>query len=120
MIQQILNSITHPELFLSSPAQFTKELYTAFYAQQNLIDILFSGAQASVLSLQIEEKLREYIYQIVPNTREQARLSILLSYQIQGGYYAYSDNHKRFGQEYVLEVLSEIAEKLSFSTEMPT
>ncbi len=120
VIQQILNTITRPELFLSSPAQFTKDLYTAFYAQQNLIDILFSGAQASVLPLRIEEKMREYIYQIVPNTREQARLSILLSYQIQGGYYAYSDNHKRLGQEYVLEVLSEIAEKLSLNTEMPT
>ncbi len=63
--------------------------------------------------------MREYIYQIVPNAREQARLSILLSYQIQGGYYAYADNYKRFGPECVLEALSEIAEKLSLNTEMP-
>ncbi len=64
--------------------------------------------------------LREYIYQLVPNAQKQARLNILLSYQIQGGYYAYADNHKRFGPECVLEVLSEIAEKLSLNTEMPT
>ncbi len=118
VIQQILNSITHPEFFLSSPAQFTKELYTAFYAQQNLIDILFSGSQASVLPLRIEEKMREYIYRIAPNAHEQARLSILLSYQIQGSYYAYIENNKRFGTECVLEILSEISEKLSLNTDL--
>ena len=113
VIQKILDTITHPELFLSAPAQFTRELCTAFCAHQSLIDILFSGTQASVLPLQIEKKMREYIYQIVPQAQEQARLSILLSYQIQGGYYAYADNHKRFGTESVLDVLSEITEKLS-------
>ncbi len=118
VIQQILNSITNPELFLSSPAQFTKELYTAFYAQQNLINILFSGAQASVLPLRIEEKMREYIYQLVPNVHEQARLSILLSYQIQGSYYAYMENYGRFGIECVLETISEAAEKLSLHAEL--
>ncbi len=120
VIQKILDTILHPELILSAPAQFTKELYAAFYAHQSLIDILFSGTQTSVLPLQIEKKMREYIYQLVPHAREQTRLSILLSYQIQGGYYAYADNHKRFGPECVLEVLSEIAEKLSLNTEMPT
>ncbi len=64
--------------------------------------------------------MREYIYQLVPRAREQARLSILLSYQIQSGYYAYADNRKRFGTECVLEVLSEITEKLSLNAEMPT
>ena len=113
VIQKILDTITHPELFLSAPAQFTRELCTAFYAHQSLIDILFSDTQASVLPRRIEEKMREYIYQVVPDARGQARLSILLSYQIQGGYYAYADNHKRFGTESVLEVLSEITEKLS-------
>ncbi len=120
VIEKILDTITRPELILSAPAQFTKELYAAFYAHQSLIDILFRGTQASVLPLQIEKKIREYIDRLVPQAREQARLSILLSYQIQGGYYAYADNHKRFGTECVLEVLSETAEKLSLNTEMPT
>lgn len=56
---------------------------------------------------------------MVPDAREQARLSILLSYQIQGGYYAHADNYKRFGTECVLEALSEISEKLSLNTELP-
>ncbi len=120
VIQKILDTITRPELILSAPARFTQELCTAFYAHQSLIDILFSGTQASVLPLQIEKKTREYIDRLVPNAQKQARLSILLSYQIQGGYYAYADNHKRFGPERVLEVLSEIAEKLSLSTEVTT
>ncbi len=120
VIEKILDAITRPELLLSAPAQFTKELCTAFYAHQSLIDILFRDTQASVLPLQIEKKMREYIYQLVPHAREQARLSILLSYQIQGGYYAYADNYKRFGPECVLEVLSEIAEKLSLNNEVPT
>lgn len=120
VIQEILDSITHPELLLAAPAQFTNELYTAFYAHQSLIDILFSGAQASVLPLRIEARMRKYIFQIIPRSCDLARLSILLSYQIQGGYYAYMENHKQFGAECVLETISETAEKLSLDIDLPT
>lgn len=117
-IQKVLDSITHPELLLSDPTQFTQELFTAFWANQSLIDILFSGTQTSILPLQIEERLREYIFQVIPTTHDRARLSILLSYQIQGGYYAYIENYKQFGDEHVRATISEIAAKLPLNTDL--
>lgn len=112
VVQKVLDSLTHPELFLSNQKQFTQELFHAFYSYQSLTEILFSGNQAAALPLRIEQGLREHIFQVVPEAREDARFNILLSYHIQGGYYAYMENHKHFSNENILDALDEISSKL--------
>ena len=62
VIQRILSSVSRPDLFLTEPARFTQELFAAFFAQQSLIDILFSGAQASVLPIRIEQAVKAHIF----------------------------------------------------------
>ena len=91
---------------------FTMQLFSAFHAQQHLIDILFSGTQASVLPIRIESALKEHIFRILPDTRDDARFNIFLTYQIQGGYYAYSENRRRFGDRQVLDALKDIMDLL--------
>lgn len=108
VIQNVLNSIPHPEMMLTNSGQFVHDLFTAFHVQQSLIDILFSGSQSSVLPLSIEKELKQYIFQIYPELKENAQANILLSYQIQGGYYAYKENRESFGEDYVVEVISDV------------
>ena len=108
VIQGVLNNIPKPELLLSDTPEFTKALFHAFLSQETLIDILFSGTQASVLSDNIEKELKKYIYQIMPDAKQDARLNILLTYQIQGGFHAFEKNRKEFGTDCIMEVISEI------------
>lgn len=63
--------------------------------------------------------MRECIFQVIPRSCDLARLNVLLSYQIQGAYYAYMENHMQFGAECVLETISEAAEKLSLDIDLP-
>lgn len=112
IIQRILDNITHPEQLIPNPTQYTQELFEAFCANQNLMEILFSGNQAAMLPLRIEQKVKEYLFQTFPDFKEDARFNILLTYHIQGGYYAYMENHKRFGNESILDTVCEIAIKL--------
>ena len=112
VIQQILHSVTRADLFLQDPGAFTRELFRAFLAQQSLIDILFSGTQASVLPRRIEQGIRAHIFAIRPDYQDDAAFNIRLTYQVQGAYYAYSDNARRFGIEAVLAELEEIVGQL--------
>ena len=58
VIQQILSSITQADLFVKDAPAFTRELFGSYFAHQHLIDILFSGTQASVLPIRIEQGIR--------------------------------------------------------------
>ena len=112
VIQQILHSVTRADLFVQDPAAFTRELFGAFLAHQSLIDILFSGTQASVLPRRIEQGVREHIFAIVPAYREDAAFNIRLTYQVQGAYYAYGENVRGFGVERVLGELESIVRRI--------
>ena len=103
VIQQILSSITQADLFVKDAPAFT---------HQHLIDILFSGTQASVLPIRIEQGIREHIFAIVPERRDDAAFNIRLTYQVQGAYYAYSENQRRFGPDAVLAELDGITRSL--------
>ncbi len=107
VIQNILDSLHNPDMFLSNEAQFTKDLFHAFLSQQTLIDILFSGSQASVLPISIEEGLRKLIFELIPEAQNDAKLNIILSYKIQGGYYAYQKHHNQYNIDYILDIISE-------------
>ncbi len=107
VIQDILNSLDHPELLMTDSTAFTAALFHAFYAQQTLIDILFSGSQSAVLPLNIEKELKKYIFERTPSSRQNPQLNILLTYQILGGYHVYQQYHKQYDLDFILNVISE-------------
>ena len=71
----IYHSISHPDWAVSSPADFTRELFAAFQSQKPLIDILFSGTQESVLPKSIEAELRSHILKPSPSWKGMSALT---------------------------------------------
>lgn len=112
VIKKILDTIREPALILSDPTLFSQKIFAAFSDFHDSIELLFSGGQSAALPLRIEHGIKDFVFQTLPDARQNAKFNILLSYQIQGAYYAYLENHKLFGSEKVLEVLSEISSKL--------
>lgn len=110
VIQNILNDIKIQELSISNLPQFAEILCQAFHAQETLINILFSGSQSSVLPTSIEKELKEYIFRLIPERKHDARFNILLSYHIQGGFYAYQEHYKEFGIDCVMDVIKEASQ----------
>lgn len=108
VIQNVLNSIQQPEVLLSDIPKFTNMLFHAFEENQAQIDILFSGAQSAVLPLSIERELKEYIFQFVPQARNNAKYNIVLSYQILGGFYIYQNYREKYGLDYIMNVLNDV------------
>lgn len=106
VLKNVLNSIPQPELVLSDTARFTQLLFHAFHAHQSLIEILFSGSQSAILPINIEKELKEYIFQIIPKAKDDAKFNILLTYRIQGGFYVYQNYHKKYDIDYILNVIN--------------
>ena len=108
LIQDILQSLDQPELFLTDTTAFTSALFYAFSDHHSMIEILFSGSQSVILPLSIEKELKEYIFKIIPSARDNAKFNILLTYQILGGYHAYQQYYQNYGIDYIVDVLKEI------------
>lgn len=113
VIKDVLSGLEQPGLSLQDTAAFTSALFHAFYAQQSLIDILFSGSQSSVLPLSIERELKEYIFTQMPSARENAEFNISLTYRILGGFHVYQQYHQKYGIDYVVQVINRITKSLA-------
>lgn len=108
VIQNVLDDIIQPDIPLFDMVRLPQQLFGAFHSHQSLIDILFSEDQSAVLPHHIEQSIREYAYQLMPELQSDVRFNTLLSYQVYGSYNAYNKNAKRFGDDQVLAVLDEI------------
>lgn len=92
VVTMVTKGVQHPEYFEEDPAEFTRELFYAYFAQNSLITILFSGKQRNHLADQIERGIKELIFEKYPEYREDMAKNVILSYCIQGGYHAYAGN----------------------------
>lgn len=113
VIAQVLEDIPCPEAFLTDQTRFLSDLIISFQRYGEQLDLLFSKSQSAVLPLRIDQALREYIFRIAPERREDIRFNILLTYQIQGGFYAYQQNKSQFGEKPALEVIQEVSKQLN-------
>lgn len=112
VIADLLSHISCPENLWLDPARFVQEITLSLHGQKHMFDILFSGSQRYLLPQTLEACIRDMVFLLRPQLREDARFGILLSYQIRGSYYAYSENAERFGFDCVLRCLGEISDTL--------
>lgn len=109
LFENVFNSIEHPNCVLSEPKMFIRELVEGFIANQSLIDIIFSNDRRSILADKFESEIRRFIFEKYPQYKDAPELSIILTYIIKGGYYAYAENG-RYGADMVINVIGEAAE----------
>lgn len=113
METEVVKNITDNILALNPAADsfstFTKEFTYAFVSQSSLINILFSGKQRNHLASRIEESIKEMFFRKYPERREDLRWNVILSYSIQGAYWAFQGN-RRYDVNKVIAVISSIAE----------
>ena len=92
-VASIIGSIDHLKDYTTdNPDAFTRELCLAFMSQISLIKILFSGRELSHLGIRLDKALKEVIFRKYPEYENDLEKQILLSYSIQGTYYAYLSN----------------------------
>ncbi|MDO4267931.1 MAG: TetR/AcrR family transcriptional regulator [Eubacteriales bacterium] len=106
-LQSCLN-IPHPEYVLSCMEGFIRELYQAYFAQERLLEILFSGSRERLLTERIAENVIRMVSGQYPEQARDPAFQAMLAYQVYGSIYAFHVM-KQYGEEAALSVIVKLA-----------
>lgn len=113
-VEQIVDSVfQNKEVSLRNQVVLTRELSMSFVNNVEIMDILFSGNQQGKFATHLETAIKDRMYAIYPQYRENHLLSVLLTYCVQGGYHAYLNN-----RNISIEELTKIVEEISKALEV--
>ncbi len=94
VVTSVIESMQHPEKLFENPAAFTEELFLGYLSMDSLIHILFSGSRSGELVRKIECHLKKLIFSSHPEYENDPIKNIIFTYNIYGGYHAFSENRK--------------------------
>ena len=109
LIAAILASVPNVELTASRTEQLTRDLFRAFVQNQNAVNILFSGVRQGIFANRIEKGLRESVTAKDPTFAADPDRGILLSFCVQGCFYAFTNNSSQMDEEHLVNILAVIA-----------
>lgn len=108
----IVAGMCHPETVFSDPGAFNRELVREYVAREELIHLLFSGSRASLLPGKIEQSLKELIFSLRPDLKDNAAANVFFTIEIYGGFYAF-EKCRAFGVDAVVEIMTVLNEKIA-------
>ncbi len=109
--KEIIDSLRHPEYLFSKPDIFIRELMYAYMSRENFIHVLFSGSRTNMLLIRTESSLKDIIFSLRPDYKENITANVLFTLTIYGGFYAF-EKCRFFGEDSVIDILSEINQKI--------
>ena len=86
------------------------QIIEGYYANQNIVHILFSDSQFSKLPECIESEIKKIVFEQFPELKNDAATNIRITYQMMGSFYAFYKYEKQFGHETVLKTVNNITE----------
>lgn len=87
------------------PEWLTRQLFRAFQQNSRAVNLLFSGSREGLFVNRIESGLRELTSREDPDHWKDPVRSIVLSFCVQGSYYAFSNNIGQMDAETLVEIL---------------
>lgn len=106
-IREMLALIPDPLEILSDLPQFMEKLRAVMEAESATIEPLFAGPQRIQLPVLLEQEMKELIFALHPEYRNDVQVNVILPYHVFGGFYTYLENLPRFGSDAVLQVISQ-------------
>ena len=117
LIESILASVPHTNdsVALHQAETLTRELFHAFMQNQRAVNILFSGSRQGIFANSIEKGLRQRFEEADPTFAADLNRGILLSFCVQGCFYAFANNSSRMDEGKLVELLGAIVRDISYN-----
>lgn len=87
----------------------TRKLFQAFTENQKAVGILFSGSRQGIFVNRLEKGLRKRFAEVDPTFTADMNRGILLSFCVQGCFYAFANNSGRMDEGKLVALLGAIA-----------
>lgn len=110
-IENAIRSIPHPENIIKNSREGFLHIVSAIMSQSQLFRILFSGTRNHLLIEKLEKELKQLIFEVYPEYRDNLEKDLLLTVLIQGSFHAVF-THQEHGFDEVIDVLCNINECL--------
>lgn len=111
-VDAVLKNIPHPDSLITNPNQATAELAFALMSQGKLFDTLFSDSRAHLLINRLEQGLKDKIYTMYPEYKNNLEWDILLSVLIQGCFHAFATHMNDADINELVEIIGKINERI--------
>ncbi|SEQ16332.1 transcriptional regulator, TetR family [Lachnospiraceae bacterium RM5] len=108
IIESICSNIEHPDYIFSSPMDFVTELFYALRSNVHMIRIVFSKDYQSALTKAIEVEIKERIFAKKSKLADDVRFNIFITFLVNGSFYTYFENLKKFPEEEIISVSKEM------------
>ena len=105
-----MENFSHPENLIQNPELFTRELFVGYMAKDTLINTVFSGSRSKYLVQKLERALKDFVFTVHPESRDDPQTNIRLSYILYGGYYAFYEN-RQYGDQLVIDAIAQLTDK---------
>ena len=111
MVHAVVESL--PRLTASDVSErtewLTREMFRAFTAHQAEISVLFSGSRQGLFINRVEQAMCQCIAQTDPTFETDVVRKVVLSFCVQGCFYAFANNSSRMDESKLVELLGAIA-----------
>lgn len=111
IVSEVIRSLDTTGKILENSAELSKSLFYAYTAQTSLISVIFSGMRAQQLPKKIEAALREAIFSVYPEYKDDIDFNVRLTYSIYGGFYTYM-KYRNSENKSVVDIIGKMSEKL--------
>lgn len=111
IIQDIISLVDLPDDVAVNGQVATEAVFNAYLANAEIVNIVFTGSRAALLPQKTEAVLKETIYSIHPEYREDLEINVMLSMMIYGGFYAFKTNDA-YDAKKVVEIIGRYNTKI--------
>ncbi len=108
VITDIISHLENPRDIIFNLQNAHIQIIEGYYANQNIVHILFSDSQFSKLPECIESEIKKIVFEQFPELKEDTATNIRITYQMMGSFYAFYKYEKQFGHEAVLQTVNNI------------
>ena len=109
LIAEILNSVSPEEFSAAQTEKMARDLFRAFVQNRKAVNILFSDSRQGIFANRIEKGMRERLTAQDPTFAADPKRGILLSFCVQGCFYAFANNSRQMDEKHLVDLLAEIA-----------
>ena len=110
VITDIVSHLENPKDIIFNLQKAHIQIIEGYYANQNIVHILFSDSQFSKLPECIESEIKKIVFEQFPELKNDAATNIRITYQMMGSFYAFYKYEKQFGHEAILKTVNNITE----------
>ena len=88
-VQSILKDLDATSNIFTNAENFTKNLFKAYQKKEKELHILFSGSRQPFLPHKFSEEIKQYLFHLYPEFKDNDVINIQLNFAIYGAFYSY-------------------------------